>query len=241
MLLFGKQDVVIVHGPQHESLGIQAAVQMAYFVVQVRRRAGPGTAGVANLVAALDELPRTHQDFVQVGIKGSEAKIVHQAHDLAHAAVVLLGRPFHDAVSGGIDRRAARRVQIDPAVHGHSLRYGVAAHAKAAGHLLGIYRPAGWDGAQHQALFKRGLAGGVDALGQGTFWFRAQADQQFNVLEFVAQGQQRQRLFFHLALQLAPFALQGRTFRQNRRPLCFQYGELGVQIGDSAVERMNRD
>lgn len=173
MLLFGKQDVVFVHRPAQEVSGVQSAVEMSDLVMKMRCGARSGIARIPQQVAALHELAGPDLDPVEVAVERREAEIVNHANHFAQSAVVLLGCPFDHPVGGGMNRRAHGRAQVGAAVHGHALGDGMAAHAETAGDPLGVHRPPGRNGLQHQALFKCGLAGGVDPLNQRPVGFGA--------------------------------------------------------------------
>ena len=153
---------------------------------------------------------------------------------------MVLRGPFNNAIGGCENRCTPGGPEVDAAVHGHTLLDRMAPHAERAGDALRFDREAAGDRVEHQALFKCGLTGSVDPLGQRALRLCPQADHDFYVLQLVAQGFQGGGLCVYLQLQLAALGNQALVARLNRVVQGLELVDFGIELADALAEAVDQ-
>lgn len=219
-----------------ERQGVEPAIQVPDFVMQVGCRGCTGVSGIAEQLAAFYITTDLSIDLAHVAVNGRKAVVVNDLDHLAEAAVVVERCPFDDAIGGGVDGSARGRSQVNAPVHGHPFLNRVQAHAEIARNDLGFDRKATRNRFKHEAFFEGGLAGRIDALGQWSVGLCAQSDHDFDRLQLIAHGHKRCGFFFDLALEKGPFLSQLIVGGEDFRLPLFQVHQFAVEPVDAAVE-----
>ena len=195
-----------------------------------------GAPDKTNYIPFADEISRFDLYFMEVTIGGCKTEVVNKYDHIAHAALAVHGRPFHDPVGSGVNRVPACGTQIDPAMKrpGPVNRVNSCA-IRTCDHTRVNRKPAGY-GVEHDPLLERRLGSCINPFDNGQFRIGPQTDKGFNMVEFLTEqvdvmgnGHGQPDFFLH---QHFPLMTQ----------LLFEKGQcmkLSVQVGYFTGKKIN--